>query len=625
MKILAPLTCMYTCLQVISTAGMSQMYVSAGDLQYDKIYKYLNNLECSCVEVLQTEYDTVIFSLIIKYLQQELIIPLKLKSPQTNMQAKKENLHLTSCAYLTIVQNNNSIVEAMDDAVANFHLNSRAYFIFIVINIQKPQLNEIIKAFENLWQKYYILYAVTLTVDKTEDAYDNYDMWTYNPFKKQLYYDQFVSVNLKYEKFHGQPIPVVMFGHYPTAYTYMDDYVLHNVPKIRRISYNQLQKGLYMGVDGQFAYNMAKFLNFTPILKSTEDMSYGFYLENGTYTGVLGQIVSRNACIAFNSRFIKQYDIREIEFTSTIMNDKLCIIVPKSKLIPRWRRMLLSFNAQLWVILFCTYVVITSFWYTLRRFNNFKSSEWYVVCGSFKIFLLNGLFRPPRILSERCLFGSLLIFCLVVTNAFQSLLVTNITYPNYEADINTLKDLDESNLTIWSRSPENRDVFKDMDMPLMDRLFNKFSIFNGSAQELVHHVCNLTDAAVIIRETSSSYTETTYVAEDGSQLIHTVQECPATYQLAFTVPSGSPYLPTFNKFILRMNEAGLTFKWHKDGINIHSILRKRKLAEKDAPRVFSIHDLQLSFFIYVGGMVLSILVYIIEKVYKSYTYCLNHE
>jgi hypothetical protein len=156
-----------------------------------------------------------------------------------------------------------------------------------------------------------------------------------------------------------------------------------------------------------------------------------------------------------------------------------------------------------------------------------------------------------------------------------------------------------------------------MGTPVMERLLHKFEVFNGSGDELLNHVANLTDAAVIIRETSSLYTESIYVAQDGTQLIHTVEECPAYYHLAYIVPMGSPYLPLINNVILRMNEAGLTFKWHSDGIDAQSFsgsCRQKKCARKEALRVFALTDLQLAFYMFATGLILSITVFVLEVI-----------
>lgn len=504
------------------------------------------------------------------------------------------------------------------------HWSPRTQFMFIILYTRTLEKKDILTIFEMMWQQYNILHVVILPIKINSNdiiitmSDIKADIWTYDPFTLHPKNEDLSnSKRLNLQNLNGLPLRVSLFGHYPTSYLLQES---NSETKVSLFSTNDSQHlnwHSYQGVDGQMFSTMAHYMNFTPkITAPSNGEAYGFPLPNGTFTGALGDVIYKHVDISFNSRFIKHYNTADIEFSNPILSDKMCIIVPKAKPVPRWKRMLSSFNSQLWLILFCTFAIVASFKFILRRCHDPKQIQWSVIFETFQVFLLTGIHNPPNVTSERCFYASCLIFCLVVMNAFQGLLVTNITYPIYEADINTLAELDHSNLPIWSRSPENEDVFKDAGTPVMERLLQKFDVFNGSADELLNHVTNLTDAAVIVRETSSTYTESIYVAQDGSQLIHTVQECPAYYHLAYIVPRGSPYLPLVNIFILRMNEAGLTFKWHSDGTDVKSLLsyRKQKYGSQEALRVFSLADLQLAFYIFVAGLIISILVFVLEVI-----------
>ncbi|KDR23415.1 hypothetical protein L798_05386 [Zootermopsis nevadensis] len=501
------------------------------------------------------------------------------------------------------------------------HCSPRTQFMFIILYTQTLEKNDILAIFEMMWQQYNILNVVILTIKiYPNDIIINIsdikaDTWTYDPFISHLYEDLSNSKRLNLQNLNGLPLRVSLFGHYPTSYLLQESNLETKVSLFPTNDSQHLNWESYQGVDGQMFSTITHYMNFTPkITTPSNGEVYGFPLPNGTFTGALGDVIYKHVDISFNSRFIKHYNTADIEFSNPILSDKMCIIVPKAKPIPHWRRMLSSFNSELWLILFCTFAIVASFKFILRKYHNPKELQWLVILETFQVFLLIGIQNSPKVTSERCFYASCLIFCLVVMNAFQGLLVTNITYPTYEADINTLVELDHSNLPIWSRSPENKDVFKDIGTPVMERLLQKFSVFNGTAGELLNHVANLTDAAVIVRETSSTYTESIYVAQDGTQLIHTVEECPAYYHLAYIFPRGSPYLPLINIFILRMNEAGLTFKWHQDGTDVKSLLsyRKKKYRSQEPLKVFSLTDLQLAFYIFVAGLIFSILVFVLE-------------
>jgi hypothetical protein len=497
------------------------------------------------------------------------------------------------------------------------HWNSRTRFMFIILHTRTLQKNDILPIFEKMWKEYNILYAVIMPVTRNAMIINVTNMWTYNPFTSDLYSTNVInSRRITLRTLNGQPLKVSLFGHYPTFYLLQDSNIKKKEPQLRIDDGQNLTS--YLGVDGRMFAAMVHFMNFTPqIINPPRREAYGFPLPNGNFTGALGDVIYKRADISLNSRFVKYYNSTDIEFSNSVLSDKMCIIVPKARPIPRWRRILLSFNSELWLILFCTFMLAASFQLILRWCHKPNEFHWYFIFETFQVFLLSGIHRPPKAIPQRCFYACCLMFCLVVMNAFQGLLVTNITYPNYLSDIHTLAELDRSNLPIWTHSPEHKDVFKDMGTPVMERLLRKFEVFNGSGSDLLNHVANVTDAAVIIRETSSLYTESIYVAQDGRQLIHTVEECPAYYHLAYIVPTGSPYLPLINTLILRMNEAGLTFKWHSDGIDARSLLgscRNKKCARKEGLRVFSLTDLQLAFYIFVTGLTLSTAVFVIEVI-----------
>jgi len=492
--------------------------------------------------------------------------------------------------------------------------NPMTHFMFILLHTETLQKNGILTIFGKMWQQYNILHAVILSIKVNDMIVNVSNMWTYNPFNSHLYSENVMnSTIINLQNLNGLPLKVSLFGHYPTLY--LQDSNIKKRELLLSITDGQNLTS-YHGVDGRMFATMVRFMNFTPqIINPPGNEMYGFPLSNGNFTGALGDIIYRRADISLNSRFVKYYNSTDIEFSTSVLSDKMCIIVPKARPVPRWRRMLLSFNSELWLILLGTFMIVASFQLILRWCHKSKKLQWYVFFETLQVFLLTGIHHPPKAISERCFCASCLLFCLVVMNAFQGLLVTNITYPTHLPDIHTLAELERSNLPIWTHSPENKDVFKDMGTPVMERLLHKFEVFSGSAKDMLDHVANLTDAAVIIRETSSLYTESIYVAQDGTQLIHTVEECPAYYHLAYIVPIGSPYLPLINNVILRMNEAGLTFKWHNDGINARSLLgscHNQKRARKEAPRVFSLTDLQLAFYILAIGLTLSIAVFVLE-------------
>lgn len=80
-------------------------------------------------------------------------------------------------------------------------------------------------------------------------------------------------------------------------------------------------------------------------------MKFGFKTANKTFTGGLKSIQSRKGDIAFIGYFIKDYETRDIEFSSPVYSDQLCVVVKKASRIPQFILPLIIFDRTLWMFL----------------------------------------------------------------------------------------------------------------------------------------------------------------------------------------------------------------------------------------------------------------------------------
>lgn len=82
-----------------------------------------------------------------------------------------------------------------------------------------------------------------------------------------------------------------------------------------------------------------------------DGMKFGFRNPNGSLTGALKTIQSRKSDVAFIGYFIKDYETRDVQFSSPIYNDELCIVVKKAGKIPPFILPLIIFDKTLWMFL----------------------------------------------------------------------------------------------------------------------------------------------------------------------------------------------------------------------------------------------------------------------------------
>jgi hypothetical protein len=86
-------------------------------------------------------------------------------------------------------------------------------------------------------------------------------------------------------------------------------------------------------------------------LVANDGMKFGFRNPNGSFTGALKTIKSRASDVAFVGYFIKDYETRDIEFSSSLYSDELCLVTKKAERIPQYLLPLLVFNRTFWFVL----------------------------------------------------------------------------------------------------------------------------------------------------------------------------------------------------------------------------------------------------------------------------------
>jgi hypothetical protein len=205
-----------------------------------------------------------------------------------------------------------------------------------------------------------------------------------------------------------------------------------------------------------------------------------------------------------------------------------------------------------------------------------------------------------------------------------------MTKPYYYPDINTLEELDASGLSIYTKAPPLIDTFGSAQInstastfdinSIMDRLSRRVKVAVGRIN-LWSVASTERNVAVLDRKTQNEYSLrlNKYRANDGSLLLHVVRECPRNYLLGYVVPRGSPYLPYFNQGIARLVEAGIVEHWKKitpPSTERHEFdtTNSTEIAEVNTenPKVFSLKDLQLAFYILVVGLSVSTVIFLLE-------------
>jgi hypothetical protein len=233
--------------------------------------------------------------------------------------------------------------------------------------------------FKYLWTKKRMLNVLIVTrhshfsCELNDNTNNSIKVWMYNPFEVNANNSRGNIYNFenghdlsnanthnRLRNVHGYPLQVPMFTQYPTA-----------IPE-NSVNNNSTT---YKGMDGHILSNMAEYFNFKiKIHTPNGNNPYGSVLQNGSIMGSLADVVYGRTEISFNSRFITWYGTDNIDFSIPISTDKVCIIAPKAKRIPKWKNMLVCYTREVWLSLLTVYVVCAICFYFLHKYQLQKQS-----------------------------------------------------------------------------------------------------------------------------------------------------------------------------------------------------------------------------------------------------------
>ena len=568
--------------------------------------------------------------------------------PEATQFDKMRSIHFSCDNYLIIAENENSVIGYFIYLTkVNINWNSKIKFIILLrVQVGRDSTNEFKvrcrSLLQRLWEEFKVMNVIVMTASVIHNRYViSENVTVYNPFlpthgnvqRGKIFTlngsTSEIPMSNSISKFYGYPLRVVVFHRFSTV-----------VPTAECHLQDKNCTVTYMGMDASLLYSLANYLNFTPVIRHTSDgKKYGYATENCTFTGAIGDIVYGRADISMNGMFIKIYGSDKILFTHSAYSDKMCVIVPKANRIPKWMTILRRVDSTfalgvlgLYIINACFYFVINQARSSLESNLPKSKTGWSeIFIEMFRPFVSSPFPRIPMAISQRVFLGSCILFGLVLTSAVQSILVTAMTKPYYYPDINTLEELDASGLSILTKAPPLIDTFGSTQMnstaspfdanSTMDRLSRRVKVPVGTIN-LWRVASTEGNVAVLDRKTQNEYglLLNKYQANDGSPLLHVVRECPRNYLLGYLVPRGSPYLPYFNQGIARLVEAGIVEHWkniippsterHDEFDTTNSI----EIAEVNTenPKVFSLKDLQLAFYILVVGLSVSIVIFLLE-------------
>ncbi|XP_017073294.1 uncharacterized protein LOC108109346 [Drosophila eugracilis] len=483
-------------------------------------------------------------------------------------------------------------------------VNTDGFYVLVLENPTATDDIILLDFMANVWleHKHSRIYYVQLGINR---------IILYNPFQQR-----FVIVKDPktygeiYKNMEGYPLRIYIFDSVYSS-------VVGDFDNNKVLSVN--------GADAKLASTVARKLNFTAEYLWPDDEYFGGRLADGSYSGGVGRAHRGEVDIIFAGFFIKDYLTTNIQFSSAVYMDELCLYVKKAQKIPQSILPLFAVHTDVWMCFLLVGILGTIVWLLLRALNlilliesipdgsraaniSYFGAARRIFIDTWIVWVRVNVGRFPPFHSERIFVASLCLVSVIFGALLESSLATVYIRPLYYRDVNTLRELDETAQPIYIKHPAFKDdLFYGHDSEVYRRLDAKMMLVAEGEERLIDMVSKRGGFAGVTRSASLQLNDIRYVM---TKKVHKIPECPKNYHIAYVLPRPSPYLEQLNRIVLRLVAAGIMDLWTgeaKERAKWSIQQFPEYLAQLDVGRwkVLTMSDVQLAFYALTGGCLIS--------------------
>uniref|UniRef100_A0A8C4TQT5 Glutamate receptor n=1 Tax=Erpetoichthys calabaricus TaxID=27687 RepID=A0A8C4TQT5_ERPCA len=409
--------------------------------------------------------------------------------------------------------------------------------------------------------------------------------------------------------------------------------ILEN-PYVMRKSHYQELKGndQYEGFCVDMLKELADILKFNYRIKLVDDGLYGAPELNGSWTGMVGELINRKADLAVAGFTITAEREKVIDFSKPFMTLGISILyrVHMGRK-PGYFSFLDPFSPAVWLFMLLAYLAVSCVLFLAARLSPYEwynphpclrerrdvlenqytlgNSLWFPVGG----FMQQGSEIMPRALSTRCVSGVWWAFTLIIISSYTANLAAFLTVQRMEVPIESADDLaDQTNIEYGTiHGGSTMTFFQNSRYQTYQRMWNYMqskqpSVFVKSTEEGIARVLN-SKYAFLLESTMNEYHRrlNCNLTQIGGLL--------DTKGYGIGMPLGSPFRDEITLAILQLQENNrleiLKRKWWEGG--------KCPKEEDHRAKGLGMENIGGIFVVLICGLIIAVFVAIMEFVWST--------
>ena len=351
---------------------------------------------------------------------------------------------------------------------------------------------------------------------------------------------------------------------------------------------------------------------------SPED--WGYRLQNGSWTGITGEVDRGESDVAFVDFFHKGKTIRNTEYSRIYLTEHIRWYVPCAKPIARWKSLIRVFKLSLWLGFLATYVFASiATWLVVKLSVKIEGNLVGEIHTSLSKWFLNfwaiiieesAANDPPELASIRIVFFSWVLYCWAVNTVYQTYLVTFLVDPGFEHQLSSEEEIFQSDIDLGTV-----ESLTTCCIPNLER-YPKSRTFNCSDYEkCLNRTVQTSDVAfTFVQHYMDHVIRTRYIGDNGKPLICSFPEYISFQPVVLCFNKGSLYLERFDRVIGGILEAGMLNQWY-DSLKYTSTLATfstLKHVENEEYIKLTVEHLESAFIFLFFGCLISTLTFIVE-------------